>query len=361
MPDKSDSLDIAGKVVGKGHPALLVAEVAQAHEGSIALAQSYIDAAADAGADAIKFQMHIAEEESTLDEPFRVAMQGQDKNRYAYWKRMEFNVEQWRGLKSRAEEKGLIFLCTPFSVKAIEQLKTMGIKAWKIGSGDMQTPDIIDAVIKSGLPTIISTGMSDYASIDETINKFKNARLPHALMQCTSSYPTALENVGLNILDEMAERYQCPVGLSDHSGSPWPGLLAIARGIDILEVHVTLDRRIKGPDTTSSLTFEELARISEARDAWHIMDKHPVDKDLVAKSFTDLRSLFGRSIALREDCVKGTILTSQHLTLKKPGYGIPADQSEQLIGMQLKQDVSANRLLSRDDLKFQQASLAQAK
>ena len=139
--------------------------------------------------------------------------------------------------------------------------------AWKIGSGEFASADLWKAMAETGAPILFSTGMAKRAEIADAVASFRSMNLPYALMQCTSAYPTPLEAVGLNVLDELRREFDCPVGLSDHSGSMFPGLAALARGANLLEVHVTFDRRMFSPDTAASLTFDELKIVCQMRDA----------------------------------------------------------------------------------------------
>lgn len=344
------TLNIGSKIIGPGQPTLIIAEVSQSHDGSLGLAHSFIDAAAEAGVDAIKFQTHIADAESTLDEPFRVKFSHQDDTRFAYWRRMEFSPNQWAGLVQHAEEKGLIFLSSPFSIAAVELLKNLGVPAWKVGSGEVLSRDLLDAMLTAGGPILLSTGMSGWAEIDGAVADLRARHAAVAVLQCTSKYPTPLEEVGLNVLDELRRRYACPVGLSDHSGTPYPALAALARGCDLLELHVTFDRRLFGPDVPASVTFDELSFIRVARDSFHRMDQNPVDKDCMAQGLAQMRATFGKSLAPVRALSVGTVLTRELLTLKKPATGIPADQLDEVIGRRLAHAVASDRLLTWEDL-----------
>lgn len=324
---------------------LLIAEVGQAHEGSLGMAHAYIDAVADSGADAVKFQTHIASAESTLDEPFRVQFSRQDPTRYAYWRRMEFSPEQWLGLANHARERGLYFLSSPFSLEAVSLLADIGVSAWKIGSGEALSYHVLDAIFAMGGPIIVSTGMSPWNEIDRLVDCLNANHASFALMQCTSRYPTPFAEVGLNVLEEMRARYHCPVGLSDHSGSPYPALAALAQGAKLIEVHVTFDRRLFGPDITSSVTFDELSLLVKARDAFVEMNANPVNKDGLASSLTTMRTTFGKSVAPVRDLPAGTVLERDMLTIKKPASGIPAEALDSLVGRRLLSDASPQRLL----------------
>ncbi|MBW1802500.1 MAG: N-acetylneuraminate synthase family protein [Deltaproteobacteria bacterium] len=341
---------IANRRIGEGERSFIIAEVAQSHEGSLGMAHAFIDAAAEAGADAIKFQTHIASEESTIDEPFRIKFSEQDKNRYDYWKRMEFTAEQWAGLSRHAGEKGIFFLSSVFSVKAVEMLQRIGMPAWKIGSGEVRSVELLEAISKNGAPILLSTGMSDFEEIDRSVEMIQEKGLDLAVFQCTSMYPTPFEKVGLNVIDQFMSRYQCPIGLSDHSGTIFPGLAAMVRGIHLLEVHVTFDKAIFGPDIVASITFKELKFLAEARDAFGIMRHHPVDKDNMALELSDTRAIFLKSVAPARHLKTGTILDKEMLTLKKPGTGIQVEELHRLIGRRLIRDVSPEKLLKWDDL-----------
>lgn len=348
MTDQTFFID--GRKIGGGCKPFIIAEVAQAHDGSLGYAHAFIDAAAQSGADAIKFQTHIAAAESTKDEKFRIPLSGQDETRYEYWKRMEFTPEQWTALRRHAHEKGLVFLSSAFSMDAFLLLEKLGMPAWKVGSGEFKSKELLAAMMATGKPVLFSTGMSTYGEVSEAVSTFKAASVPFALFQCTSHYPTALENVGLNVLDEYKAAHGCPVGLSDHSGTPFPALAAMAGGCDLIELHVTFDKRMYGPDTVASVTFEELSFLQKARDAFYTMHGHPVNKDDMARDMGVMRGLFTKSIGLKAEAMAGDILCEAMLSPKKPGTGIPYDDRQKVIGRTLKRAVSADRLLTWEDL-----------
>ena len=346
----SPSIEIGSTRIGGGAPAYLIAEVAQAHDGSLGFAHQFIDAAAEASADAIKFQTHFANEESTLDEPFRIKFSKQDETRFDYWKRMEFTEEQWAGLADHAKEKKLDFLSSAFSMHAVELLERLGMPAWKIASGEVASSDLLNRIAGIGKPVLVSTGMSSYDEIATTVTLLRDKRAPVALFQCTSRYPTPLKEAGINVIDELQERFSCPVGLSDHSGLVFPSLLAMARGANLIEVHITLDRRMYGPDVPASLTVAEFSLVAQARDAFHKMDSHPIDKDAIAVKLADMRELFQKSVAPVRSLPKGTILTRDLITTKKPATGIPAGEIDQLVGRRLIRAVESNRVLTWSDI-----------
>jgi len=328
----------------------IIAEIALAHDGSLGMAHAFIDAATQSGADAVKFQTHIASAESTFDEPFRVKFSAQDASRYDYWRRMEFTNEQWQGLSDHCKKNGITFLSTPFSIEAVDLLAKIGMAIWKVPSGELRSSELLDRILQVGGHVLASTGMSTWREIDETVSFFHSRGVEFTLMQCTTRYPTRFREVGLNVLDQMRRRHRCRVGLSDHSGTPYPALAAMARGASVIEVHVTFDRRMFGPDSVASVDFDELAFLVKARNAFVEMDENPIDKDVMAESLDSIRTMFGRSLAPACDLSAGTILKADMLVAKKPGGGIPREAAEKIVGRRLARHVSPKRLLRWDDI-----------
>jgi len=346
----SQQFKIGDISVGPKDPCLIVAEVAQAHDGSLGMAHAFIDAIAESGAQAVKFQTHLAAAESTPEEPWRIKFSPQDATRYDYWKRMEFTEKQWFGLKRHADECGLAFLSSPFSLEAVELLNRVGVAAWKVPSGETLNTPMLDRMIATGLPVILSTGMSPIREIDTAVEYIKMSKVPLAVLQCTTAYPCPPEKIGLNLLSVFRERYDCATGLSDHSGSIYPGLAAAALGIDILEVHVTFSRKMFGPDVPASITTGELRQTIEGIRFIETMMNNPVDKEDMARDLEPLRNMFTKSVVARRDLPAGTVLQAEDLTVKKPGTGIPAARLPEVIGRRLKQAVRTDELLSEDQL-----------
>ncbi|MFT3837823.1 MAG: N-acetylneuraminate synthase family protein [Myxococcaceae bacterium] len=341
------SLQLGGRSVGPGHPCLVVAEVAQAHDGSLGAAHAYIDAAAKAGADAVKFQTHIAQAESTPGEPFRVKFSKQDATRYDYWKRMEFTPEQWAGLKAHCDEAKLLFLSSPFSFAAVELLEKIGVPAWKVGAGELTNLPMLSLMEKTGKPVILSSGMSSWAELDRAVEEVKRCC---AVLQCTTSYPCPPEKLGLNVLGELRTRYQLPTGLSDHSGTIYAGLAAAALGCDLLELHMVFSKECFGPDTSSSVTTPELKQLVDGIRFIEKAKANPVNKDAAAEGMAELKRTFGKSVVAARELPAGTKLSDADLALKKPGTGIPAAQLKNVLGRTLKRAVKADTLLAEADL-----------
>ncbi len=342
-------MSVPGVELGGGR-CFLIAEVGLSHDGSLGLAHAFIDAIGRAGADAVKFQTHIAAAESTPAEPFRVKFCRQDASRYGYWQRMEFTEDQWRGLADHARERELVFISSPFSLEAVDLLNRVGMPLWKIASGEVGNRALLERVADTGRPVLLSSGMSSMAELDEAMTLLSARGVERAVLQCTTAYPCPPEKIGLNMLPVLRERFDCPVGLSDHSGTIYPGLAAATLGADVVELHVTMSREMFGPDVVASVTMEELGRLVEGMRFIERMKAHPVDKDAVAGDMAPLREIFTRSVVVRTSLEAGTVLDAAHLVAKKPGSGIPEDRLPELVGRRLKRGVEADTLLAEDDL-----------
>jgi N,N'-diacetyllegionaminate synthase len=331
---------------------LIIGEVSQTHDGSLGQAHAFIDAIANAGADAVKFQTHIAAAESTPDEPWRVKFSPQDETRYRYWQRMEFSEVQWANLKEHADARGLLFLSSPFSMQAFELLERIKMRVWKIASGEINNFPLLERIIKTRNPIILSSGMSDWRELDEAVRRIRMVHKNFAVLQCTSEYPCPPEKIGLNMLEVLQIRYECPSGLSDHSGKIFAGLAAATLGAEVLEVHVTLSREMFGPDVPASITTGELRQLVEGVRAIETMQSNPVRKEVIAAELAPLRKIFMKSVYAGQYIPAGTTLRDEHLQLKKPGNGIPAAQLPNLVGQKLKRSLQADEMLRLEDIEL---------
>lgn len=334
------------------HRAFLMAELGQAHEGSLGIAHSMIDEISRASFDAVKFQVHHAESESTLDEVFRPGSQLSDANRLDYWNRTSFSNFEWAELFSHARELGLSVVASTFSLHGIETLAELGVDAWKIGSGEALQPWFLSEIAAMGQPAFLSTGMSTWAEIERGIEILSGKSPVIGLLQCTSKYPVSLSEIGINLIDEIGDRFGLPTGLSDHSGSKFPSMVALARGASVLEVHATFSRRMFGPDSTSSLTFEELREISEFRDSYSQLRQGVFDKDDKALELESTRQIFGRSLAPNRKIGAGEKLTLDDLIPKKPGGGIPWEKIDEIVGVKTRRELDPRRIIKQEDLEL---------
>ncbi|WP_072682426.1 N-acetylneuraminate synthase family protein [Arcobacter sp. LA11] len=328
----------------------IIAEIGQAHEGSLGILHSYIDALADTGVDAVKFQTHIAEAESSEYEPFRVKFSYEDDTRYNYWKRMEFTLEQWKGIKKHCDEVGLEFISSPFSNMAVDWLEEIGVEKYKIGSGEVSNFLMLEKIAKTGKEIILSSGMSNYSELDDTVNFLKTFNNKVSLLQCTTKYPTQAEDIGLNVIKELKDRYSLPIGLSDHSSTIYPSVAAVSLGAEILEFHVVFNKEMFGPDSKSSLTIDETKQLVKAVRFTETALDNKIDKSDNSK-FKELKSIFEKSLAINKDLKIGDILTFEDLEAKKPfGYGISAKDYKEVIGEKINKDMKKWDFLTKDDI-----------
>ncbi|HYO82395.1 MAG TPA: N-acetylneuraminate synthase family protein [Bryobacteraceae bacterium] len=335
---------------------LIIAEVAQAHDGSLGTAHAYIDAAARAGADAVKFQTHIAHAESTPGEPWRVRFSPQDASRYDYWKRMEFTETQWAGLADHARQRGLIFLSSPFSMEAVDLLERLEVAGWKVGAGEITNIPMIERMARTGRPVLLSSGMAGWTDLDAAVGAVRRAGAQAGVFQCTTAYPCPPARLGLNVLAELRERYNCPVGLSDHSGTIFAGLAAVSLGAAMLELHIVFSRECYGPDTVASVTIDELSALVKGVRFIEQALAASVDKDAMAAELAEQRRIFGKSVVAARAMAAGQQLSPGDLALKKPGFGIPANRLYDVIGCRLKRNVVADDILTEDDIDNPKAS-----
>ncbi|UYW00510.1 N-acetylneuraminate synthase family protein [Flavobacterium agricola] len=328
----------------------IIAEIGQAHDGSLGILHSYIDAVAKTGVQAIKFQMHIAEAESSIHEPFRVKFSYEDATRFDYWKRMEFTFEQWQEIKAHCDAVGLDFICSPFSNLAVDWLEKLAVKYYKIGSGEVNNWLMLDKIAQTGKPVILSSGMSSWQELDQTIAFLKQKNVAVSVLQCTTSYPTQPEQYGLNVIQELANRYQIPVGFSDHSAKISTNIAAVALGAQILEFHVVFSREMFGPDAKSSLTISEVTTLVPAVNEVYTALQNPINKANNTQ-FAELKQIFEKSLAVNKQLNKGHVITAADLEAKKPkGYGVPAHEFEKLLGKKLQKPLNQWDFIQEEDL-----------
>ena len=317
----------------------ILAEVGQAHDGSLGILHSYIDTLSQAGVDAVKFQMHIAEAESSEYEPFRVKFSYEDNSRYDYWKRMEFSLDQWHEIKKHCDDVGVEFVCSPFSNMSVDWLIDLNVQKYKIGSGEVGNFLMLEKIAKTGKEIILSSGMSNFNELDETINFLKKFDNKISILQCTTKYPTDSKDIGLNVIEELRNRYNIEVGLSDHSGAIYPSLAAVSLGAKILEFHAVFDKNMFGPDSNSSLTISEITQLVEGVRFIEESLENKIDKSDTSK-FKNLKDIFEKSLAINKNMKSGEVITFDDLEAKKPSNkGIPVKIFSQVIGKKLKNNL----------------------
>ncbi|GAB4315045.1 MAG: N-acetylneuraminate synthase [Promethearchaeota archaeon] len=312
--------------------AFVIAEVGMNHDGSLGNALRLIEEAADAGVDAVKFQLHISAAETLPNAPtppyFKV------EGRYQYFERTAFSLEEWTTLREHATELGLYFVVSPFSRAAVDVLEAVGVDGYKVASGETTNLPLLEYLRGTGKATLLSTGMSNWAEVDAAVDALGDSLA--VVFQCSSSYPCPPERVGFNVVEELAERYDgVLVGFSDHTLSSASAVAALLKGATVFEKHFTLSKRMYGADARFSLEPEELAEfVSGLRFVARALAS-PVDKDDL-EPYEEMKRVFEKSVVAARDLPVGHELKLEDLAFKKPGDGIRADRYRTLLGRRLK-------------------------
>ena len=336
-------MNIGGKELGPR--VFVIAEIGNNHDGSVRQAERLIEAAAEADADAVKFQTHITEAEMLPSTPTPPHF---DEPRWDFTKRMELSKDDHLRLKAFSEERGLVFFSSPFSVEAVELLEEVGVPAYKIASGELTNPPLLDAVAMTGKPVLLSSGMSGLDDVERAATTLRSHGSELLVMQCTSNYPCPPELVNLRAMPMMGERLGAPYGLSDHTAGIWTSIAAVAIGAVAVEKHFTLSKRLYGPDHHSSLTPEELAQLVEGvRTVEAAMGTGLKERD---PSLDPARATFEKSIVAKIPIPEGATLAAEMLTTKRPGNGISALRLADVLGRKTTRPVEQNAQLQEADI-----------
>jgi N-acetylneuraminate synthase len=326
----------------------IIAEIGSVHDGSFGNAQRLVDAAEEVGANVAKFQTHLAAAETLRNAPPPPYFQGEP--RFEYFERTGFSVAKWKTLKSHCDSRHIEFMSSPFSIEAVDLLEEVGVVRHKVGSGEITNTPMLDAIGRTKRPVILSSGMSSWRELDEAVNVILRHHDQITLLQCTTSYPCAYEDVGLNVMLALRERYRLPVGLSDHTLTTFAPIAAVALGATVIEKHLTFSRRMYGSDARHSLEPDEFRDMVAGIRAVETMLASPVDKDATARRLQPMKDVFEKSVVAAVDIAPNTTLTAEMLTVKKPGVGIPARRLPELIGRTTLKAIPKDTLMSEDAL-----------
>lgn len=324
----------------------LIAEIGSVHDGSFGNALKLIEAAAASGADAVKFQTHIAAAETLRDAPMPPYFKGEP--RFEYFERTGFKPDQWRALKAACEAAGVTFLSSPFSLEAVELLEDVGVGAYKIPSGEVSNLPLLERIARTGKPVLLSSGMSDWNELDAAVGALRDGG-PLCVLQCSSAYPCPPERVGLNVIGEMRARYGTTVGFSDHTLGFAAAAAAVALGAETVEKHFTFSRAMYGSDAANSMEPAEFRDFAVGLREIRAMLASPVDKGDAA-AYREMKRIFEKSVVSARDLPAGTVLTESDLAFKKPGDGIPAARWREILGRRLRRSASADFKLTFEDL-----------
>ncbi len=331
------------------HRAYIIAEAGVNHDGKKEQAMRLIDVAAEAGADAVKFQLFDADELTAKDAPLASYQERSgEKSQQDMLRRLMLPREAYRTLKEHADTKGIDFIVTPFDADGAHFLKSLGVEAVKIGSGELTNLPLLREVAALHIFTILSTGMAAMEDIAEATKPFMEAKTPFALLQCVSAYPAPKHEINLHAMHTLRDTFSVPVGYSDHTMGIDIAIAAAALGAEIIEKHLTLGSTLLGPDHAVSLEPAAFAEMVQSIRA--VESALGSGEKKCQPSEEETRSVVRRSIVLRTDVVAGTRITEDLLTLKRPGTGMPPSVLSQIIGKRLTVDVTAGTLLLPDML-----------
>ena len=319
----------------------IIAEIGLSHEGSVGIAKSFIDETVKAGADAVKFQMHMPNYESSKFEQFRKKnIFIQDRNRFDYWKRTSFTEQQWKFLREYCKKKKINFFCSPFSLEAVRLLKKIKIDVWKIASGEFNNMMMLDEIIKSNKKKIIlSNGLSYEKEIKEIIFYLKKKKQSIALLECNTAYPTKIENAGHNLMRYFRDKYKIETGLSDHTGNINSLIAAISYEANYIEAHITFNKNFFGADTSSSIDFDELKFVCKYRDDLFKLKYSKKKKINLDKNQIKMRKIFTKSIFTNKLINKNQKIKLSDIIDKKPLIGISAKDYKKILGKKVKKKI----------------------
>ena len=339
-------------MVGPGHPTFIIAEAGVNHNGDPQLARELVDAAAESGAQAVKFQTFKAEKlvtRSASRADYQVANLGEDGSQFDMLKRLELKYEFHRELMDYAESKGLVFLSTPFDLEAIDFLADLGVSAFKAGSGDLTNLPYLDQMARQGRPLIISTGMANLAESREaveTIQATGNREL--IVLHCTTNYPCPLEEVNLAAMQTMKQELGVMVGYSDHTVGTLVPTMAVAAGAQVIEKHFTLDKNMEGPDHRASLEPDELAKmVREIKTMEQVLGS---GEKVPNVSEEKIMQVVRKSIVAAVDIAEGSVLSPEMLTIKRPGTGLHPREFTRILGKKTSRNIAADTVIGIGDL-----------
>lgn len=340
-----NTITIDNVAIGDGKKTFIIAEGCDNHMGNMETAREMCRLAKLAGADCIKFQHHLPDEEMLKDVPMSSNF---DIPLYDFLKQHALTLDQHVELMNYCKEIGIIYLCTPFSLKAAYELNEIGVPAFKIGSGEMTDIPTLQKISQLGKPMIVSTGMSTMAEIKRTYDVLAETGVEFAFTNCLSEYPPKYEDVNLKVIGEMKAAFpQAVIGHSDHTPDLYTCYAAVALGADIIEKHVILSKQTPGPDQTVSIDFEDLYRLV---DGIRKIELASGNEKVVHKAEKDVRKWAFRSIVSLKEIKKGEIITQDMIWSKRPGTGIPSHRMNEVVGKRAKSDIACNTLIKWEEL-----------
>jgi len=339
------TVKIGNKKIGNNNPCFVIAEAGSNHNKNFEIAKKLIDAAADAKADAVKFQIFKADKLYSKNTPKFDYLEG--KNAYDLIKEIETPREWIKDLKKYCDKKKIYFLATPFDYEAVDLLEPY-VPAYKIASFEIVDLDLVKYAAEKGKPMIISTGMANLGEIEDAINTIKSTGNKDIIvLHCNSVYPTPSDIVNLKAIDTIKNAFNLPVGFSDHTLDIHIPLAAVARGSHVIEKHITLDRKMKGPDHSFALEPNDLKKmIKNIREVEKALGNGIKEKS--EKESEEMYKKARRSIHAVSDIPKGNKISRDMLIIKRPGYGIKPKFMQTIIGRKAVKDIKKDDWITWD-------------
>ena len=343
-------IQIENRKIGRDYPPLVIAEIGINHEGSLEVAKELVDAAYRAGVEVVKHQTHIVEDEMS-GAAKKVIPGNAAVSIYEIMKRCALDESDEIALKNYVEEKGMLFISTPFSRAAANRLQAMNVSAYKIGSGECNNYPLLKHLAGFGKPVILSTGMNTIESISKAVQIFKEAGTPFALLHTTNLYPTPTHLVRLGAMTQVHEAFpDVPFGLSDHTLNNNACLGAVALGASILERHFTDHMQRTGPDIVCSMDEKACNElIKSSNEIWQMRggEKAPAEEEQVTIDFAFA------TVCTITPIKKGEVFSEENIWVKRPGTGeILAEEFERILGKTAAHDIAEDEQLTYDDIKY---------
>lgn len=348
-------IEIAGRTVGPGHPVYVIAEVGSNHNRDLDTALRLIEFAAEAGADAVKFQTYTAEGLYSTKTPTMSYLEndGLVNEGETVWdliKKIEIPWEWHEQLAEKAAEVGIDFLSTPFEEAAVDVLESVGVPAYKIASYEVNHLPLLERCAKTGKPLLVSTGMASLGDIERTLDTINGAGADEVLlMHCAINYPPKFEDLNLRAIETMQQAFQVPVGWSDHTMGHTADVVAVALGACAVEKHFTLSRDQEGPDHPFAVEPDELVAMVDAIRETEASLGSPVKR--VTEAESEMYRLGRRSLVASRHLSAGHTIGRDDIAVKRPGYGIPVHEMDIVVGRTTDRDVEADEVLQWEDLK----------
>lgn len=347
-----EGINIGKHTIGPGYPCFIIAEAGVNHNGEVELAKRMVDAAAEAGADAVKFQTFQAEKLVSPGTPkadYQIRNADSAESHFEMIKRLELGKDAHRQLVAHCGEQDILFLSSPFDEESADFLDELDVAAFKIPSGEITNLPYLTHIARKGKPMIVSTGMATLDEVEEAIRVIREADDPGLiLLQCVSNYPALPADVNLRAMETMSRAFGVPVGYSDHTFGNEVAFAAVALGACVVEKHFTLDRNLPGPDHRASVEPADLAALVQGIRAVELALGDGCKRP--APSEVNTAGIVRKSLVVAQDVAAGTVLSEDLIAIKRPGTGLPASMLPFVIGRRTRRDMKKNTLLRLEDL-----------